>query len=201
MLRLTAALPSLYGVRAAVTLTWIGALVVQRPAETQSPLDFKFVVLIALYPAIDVLACLIDLRIDNSTTSQIAHWAEVAGGAVAAVLMVTGGRGSHRLVATIGAWAVVTGGIQLGVALRRVRFVRGQWFMAISGAGSLAAGTSFIGWHGSARDVFGLMTQYAGGGILWFLVAAMWGALFRPGAARVHSEQRAGKESPNRSAA
>ena len=80
----------------------------------------------------------------------------------------------------IGIWGIATGTIQLLVGLRRVRLVRGQMFMVISGAGAVVAGLSFITWFGNAHAFVDLVTQYAIGGVLWYVIAATWSYLLRP---------------------
>jgi hypothetical protein len=180
MRRLAVVLPALYGVRSVATLVWISALVVARPPATTTAPTLLLQLLVAAYPSIDAAACGADLRIDTSTPSRLAHWAEITAGAVTTVWLLTGAHTWRSLVAAVGGWAIATGAIQLGVALRRVRYVRGQWFMVVSGIGSVAAGASFIGWDGGGHAFTGLMTQYAAGGVLWFLVATTWATLLRP---------------------
>ncbi|HEX3930830.1 MAG TPA: hypothetical protein VHW64_09005 [Nocardioides sp.] len=180
MQRLAVVLPTLYAIRSAATLVWIAALLVARPPATTTTPTLWLQLLVAAYPAIDIAACCVDLRIDTSTPSRSAHWAEITAGVATTVWLLTTGHTWHSLVAAVGSWAVATGAIQLGVALRRSRQVRGQWFMVVSGVGSVAAGATFIGWDGGGRAFTGLITQYAAGGILWYLVATTWATLLRP---------------------
>jgi uncharacterized membrane protein HdeD (DUF308 family) len=180
MRRLAVALPALYGVRSLATLAWIGAIVAIQPILVTAAPTPTLRLLLALYPAIDAVACVLDLRIDNSTPSRIAHYTEIALSVATAVWISSDSRTWDSLVFAVGIWAIATGLTQLAVALRRVRYVRGQWFMVISGAGSIAAGTTFTSWHGSGRAFLDLITQYAAGGLLWYAVSAAWATLLRP---------------------
>jgi uncharacterized membrane protein HdeD (DUF308 family) len=77
-------------------------------------------------------------------------------------------------MSVFGAWAIVSGGIQLALAVRRRRTLGGQGLMIISGAGSVAAGTTFIHWTGSSGAGLVALAQYSAGGAVWYLLAALW---------------------------
>jgi hypothetical protein len=176
-----------YAVRAVAALAWIAALFLSQPTFGDSSPSLDLRLLVALYPLIDALACLVDLRLDRSLTNQLGHGIEMTISFVAAAWIATIGQTWDGTIALVGYWAVATGAVQLIVALQRVQRLRGQWFMVISGAGSVAAGFSFTTWHGDGDASVALITQYAAGGLLWYLVAAVW-AIARRGARRPVSE-------------
>jgi hypothetical protein len=180
MRRLAPALPALYGLRSVATLAWIGVVLLAEPSPAAAGPTPEFRALVALYPIIDAAASAVDFRVDTTRISRVAHLIEAALGLASAAWLLLLASGWHSLTVVVGTWGIVTGLIQLLVAARRVRFVRGQWFMIVSGAGSVVAGSSFVGWSGSAHAFVGLITQYAAGGVLWFVVAATWSLLLRP---------------------
>jgi hypothetical protein len=180
MRRLARALPAIYGIRSAITLVWLGAVVLAEPSATVAEPAPGFRVLIALYPLIDAVASAVDFRVDTTRVSQVAHGLEVAIGLLTAAWLLLVASDWHSLTVAVGAWGVATGLIQVLVAMRRVRVVRGQLFMVVSGIGSVVAGWSFTSWFGSVHAFVAPFTQYAMGGVLWYVVAAIWSVLLRP---------------------
>jgi hypothetical protein len=180
MRRLDRALPALYGLRSVVTLGWIGVVLLTEPSPAAGGPVPGFRVLVALYPIIDAVASAVDVRVDTTWISRVAHGVEAVLGLVAAAWLLLIASGWHSIIVVVGTWGVATGLIQLLVAARRVGFVRGQWFMIVSGAGSVVAGASFVGWSGSAHAFVALVSQYATGGVIWYVVAATWSLLLRP---------------------
>lgn len=179
MRRLARVLPALYGLRSVITIVWVGAFLLAEPSSPAGGPEPGLRTLVALYPLIDAVASAVDFRTDTTPVSRIAHGLEMGvGTATAASLLLA--PTWHSLTVVIGIWGIATGVIQLLVALRRVRLVRGQMFMAVSGAGSVAAGVSFTTWSGNAHAFVGLLTQYATGGIVWYVIAATWSVLLRP---------------------
>jgi uncharacterized membrane protein HdeD (DUF308 family) len=87
-------------------------------------------------------------------------------------------------ITAFGVWAIVTGAVMIYLAVRRQRPLGGQWPLIISGAGSVLAGTTFVGWTGSAAAGLGALAQYSAGGAIWYLLTALWltrAARSRPG--------------------
>jgi uncharacterized membrane protein HdeD (DUF308 family) len=71
-----------------------------------------------------------------------------------------------------GAWAILTGLIQLFLALRRRTILGGQWPMIISGGQSVVGGVSFIVLaHDPAMGIASL-AGYAGFGAFYYLLSA-----------------------------
>ncbi|MGI3200194.1 DUF308 domain-containing protein [Streptomyces sp. GLT-R25] len=72
-----------------------------------------------------------------------------------------------------GVWALLSGAIQLVVAIRRRRTVGAQWPMVISGGLSVLAGTSFAAMSTSDTSSLSSITGYSAFGAFWFLVSAI----------------------------
>jgi hypothetical protein len=131
--------------------------------------------LLALYPASDVVATVLDIRAGRVVSSVAPQYLNLAAGVGATVGVVV--RMFVSLAAGIevfAAWAVVSGLIQLVVAVLRRRVLTGQWPMIVSGAGSVFAGISFLGWTGSPRPGLSALAQYSAGGAVWYLLTALW---------------------------
>jgi uncharacterized membrane protein HdeD (DUF308 family) len=80
----------------------------------------------------------------------------------------------HRVLAVFGAWAIVSGLLQLGTGLRRWKAYGAQWAMILSGAQSALAGAVFIFQAGtSAVPTISTVVGYAGFGAFYFLVSAL----------------------------
>jgi hypothetical protein len=77
-------------------------------------------------------------------------------------------------ITALGGWAILSGAVMIYLAVRRQRPLGGQWLLIISGAGSVLAGTTFVGWTGSAAAGLGALAQYSAGGAVWYLLTALW---------------------------
>jgi uncharacterized membrane protein HdeD (DUF308 family) len=81
----------------------------------------------------------------------------------------------HRVLAVFGAWAILSGLLQLGAGLKRWKRFGAQWAMVLSGAQSALAGAFFIFQAGlPAMPSIATVTGYAGFGAFYFLVSALW---------------------------
>ncbi len=160
----------LYAGRAAIAVAWAITLT----AAPVSAAGAAVTALLSGYPAIDAAATLIDLRAQPHGAAAGARIANIVASAItsAAVLVVAATR-PGGIWAVYGGWAVVTGGIQLFVGVRRRQILPGQWLMVISGAGSVVAGLGFLSWTGPPTRALGLLTQYAFGGALWYAVTGL----------------------------
>ena len=72
-----------------------------------------------------------------------------------------------------GIWALLSGAIQLTVAVRRRRAVGAQWPMMISGGLSVLAGASFAAMSASDTSGLSALAGYSAFGAFWFLVSAL----------------------------
>jgi uncharacterized membrane protein HdeD (DUF308 family) len=79
------------------------------------------------------------------------------------------------VLGVFGAWAILSGLLQLGTAIRRWKSFGAQWAMVLSGGQSALAGGFFIfqattPMSPSIANVAG----YAGVGAIYFFVSAVW---------------------------
>ncbi len=171
-------------VRALFALVWAVALVIavgDKVPATTSDVPAGAALLFSSYPLIDVIASLVGsaaaetraLRI-NATISALAA---VAIGAAA-----LGSDAGATLVA-FGAWAAVSGAIQLGVAIHRRRAGGRQLAMIISGGLSTIAGVSFLVASGNGKAHLATLAGYMALGAVLFLLSA-WRDGTTPKAAR-----------------
>lgn len=80
----------------------------------------------------------------------------------------------HHVLGVFGVWAILSGLLQLGTALRRRKRYGAQWAMILSGAQSALAGGAFI-FQAQAPAVPSIATiaGYAGFGAFYFLVSGL----------------------------
>ncbi|RKQ92148.1 short repeat uncharacterized protein DUF308 [Solirubrobacter pauli] len=124
--------------RAILAILWAAALVVavgDRIPTTASDVPVAAALLLSAYPLIDAVSSFVERRWINGAISTAASVA-------LAVATFAGDAGAA--LAVFGAWAVVSGAIQLAVALQRRRSGERQWPMIISGGLSTLAGLSFV---------------------------------------------------------
>lgn len=168
-------LRSLYLIRVAFSLIWV-ALVVTTSASLVSA-DRPTViaaVLLVVYPLWDVVATLLERRMagtgstDRVGTTNMALGLATGAGMIIAVFSTIG-----TALLVFGIWALLSGAIQLVVAIRRRRIVGAQWPMVISGGLSVLAGASFAGMSASATSSLSTVAGYSAFGALWFLVSVI----------------------------
>ena len=95
--------------------------------------------------------------------------------ATTVAVLVTLQMSMNRVLGVFGAWAILSGLLQFGTAVRRWRSYGAQWAMVLSGGQSALAGGFFI--VQAAMPVAPSITNvagYAGVGALYFLVSALW---------------------------
>ncbi|CCK25581.1 hypothetical protein BN159_1202 [Streptomyces davaonensis JCM 4913] len=168
-------LRSLYLIRVAFSLIWV-ALVFATSASLVSadkPTAIAAVLLV-VYPLWDAIATLLEQRMTGTGSMDRVGATNVALGIATAAVMtaaVFSTIGAALLV--FGIWALLSGAIQLVVAIRRRRTVGAQWPMIISGGLSVLAGASFAAM--SASDTSGLsgIAGYSAFGAFWFLVSVV----------------------------
>lgn len=165
-----------YLARAAVSACWIAlAFTVgqQSPAVATA--------LLVVYPAWDAAANYWDASRDGGLTGNRTQAVNVVVSlattvVVAAALFL----GMNWVLGVFGAWATLSGLLQLGTAVRRWKSVGAQWAMALSGAQSAVVGGFFIA---KARtpltESLTTLTGYAAMGAVYFLISAVWLAVKR----------------------
>ncbi|GHH15141.1 DUF308 domain-containing protein [Streptomyces lanatus] len=168
-------LPSLHLIRVVFSLIWV-ALVFATSASlvsTDSPTAIAAVLLV-VYPLWDVIATVLERRLAGTgSTSRVSTvniglgLATTAGMIVAVVSTI----GTALLV--FGVWALLSGALQLVVAIRRRRTVGAQWPMAISGGQSVLAGATIAATSASATSNLSTVAGYSAFGAFWFLVSVI----------------------------
>ena len=165
---LAPSLRRLYLVRFGFALVW--AVLLFTTASSVDPLS---VTLLVLYPVFDVAAAVVDARSARNAGPVTGLYVNVVISLVAAAgLAVAATSGIPGILRVWGAWAIVSGIVQLVVGTSR-RALGGQWPMILSGALSAVAGTVFT--LQAARDGASLSTLagYAAVGGFFFLVSAL----------------------------
>lgn len=169
-------LRSLYLIRVAFSLIWV-ALVVTTSASlvsTDRPTVIAAVLLV-IYPLWDVIATLLERRMASTgstdrvgTTNVALGLATAAAGMIIAVFSTIG-----TVLLVFGIWGLLSGAIQLVVAIRRRRTVGAQWPMVISGGLSVLAGASIAAMSASATSSLSTVAGYSAFGAFWFLVSVI----------------------------
>lgn len=140
--------------RALLALVWAAALVAvagNDSTSTSSALQTAAAALLASYPAIDVLASLLGARGTDASGRALRINAALSTLAVAAIAITAFGFDAGAALAAFGAWAAVSGAIQLALAIRRHRVQGRQLSLIVSGGLSTIAGISFIARSGDGR--------------------------------------------------
>jgi uncharacterized membrane protein HdeD (DUF308 family) len=157
-------MPTLLVSRAALALLWAAALVVavgDRVPTTDADLPFAVAALLATYPLIDAVSSLLTDRRANAAIS--------AAAAVAIAVTAFGSDAGATLIA-FGAWAAISGAIQLASALRPRRIP-----MLISGGLSTLAGISFLSAAGMDTAHLANLGGYMAFGAVLYLISAARG--------------------------
>ncbi|MET7407471.1 DUF308 domain-containing protein [Streptomyces parvulus] len=162
------ALRRLYFVRFAFAIVW--ALVMLTMAEEITPVAG---VLLVVYPLFDVGAAVVDASASRETRSPVLLYVNMAVSLVAAVSVgIAATSGIPAVLRVWGAWAIVSGLVQLIVAVPR-RTMGGQWPMILSGAISVLAGASFVASAGADAPTLTGAVGYAVPGGVFFLISAL----------------------------
>jgi uncharacterized membrane protein HdeD (DUF308 family) len=139
-------------VRAVLALAWAAAVIVAVGHDvptTASDLPVGLAALLASYPLIDAVASTTGAKHDDGTPRKVSRInAAISATAVIAIAITAFGSDAGATLASFGAWAAISGAIQLGVAVRRRRFESGQLPMIVSGGLSTIAGLGFIAQSG-----------------------------------------------------
>jgi uncharacterized membrane protein HdeD (DUF308 family) len=156
--------------RAAFSIAWV--LAALGPGR-QSP--GIAAVLLVCYPLWDALANLVDGRRSGGLARNRSQALNVAVSLAVAAAVAFALPDMHRVLAVFGAWAILSGLLQLGAALARWKSVGAQWAMVLSGAQSALAGAFFIYQAGTpTMPSIATVIGYAGFGAFYFLVSALW---------------------------
>ncbi|MBV9817412.1 MAG: hypothetical protein JOZ07_03555 [Solirubrobacterales bacterium] len=181
---MSSALRNLYLFRVAFSIVWVALLTLTSPpSHPGTTVSILGGLLLVAYPISDAAATVVDLRTDTTGRLRLPQRVNAATSAAAAITVAIGVSVSLVTAMDIfGVWAIISGAIQLTVGARRLGQLAGQWPMIISGAGSIFAGTTFIGWSRSPTSALHALAQYSIGGAIWYLLTALWLQSARPAA-------------------
>ncbi|MGH6861454.1 MAG: DUF308 domain-containing protein [Phyllobacterium sp.] len=160
-----------YFTRTAFSVAWVtAALTLGRQSPSIAAL------LLVIYPVWDAAANFVDasrsggLARNRTQTINVVVSLITAFGVIVALKM-----NMNWVLAVFGLWAIFSGLLQFGTAIRRWKAFGGQWAMIVSGAQSAVAGAFFLlqaqmPEPPSIANVAG----YAAVGAFYFLVSAVW---------------------------
>ncbi|MDH6514404.1 uncharacterized membrane protein HdeD (DUF308 family) [Streptomyces sp. SAI-208] len=168
-------LRSLHLIRVAFSLIWV-ALVLTTSASLVSadrPTVIAAVLLI-VYPLWDVIATLLERRLAGTGSTDRVSAVNLALGLTTTAAMVVAAFSVVRTsLLVFGVWALLSGAVQLVVAVRRRRSVGAQWPMMISGAQSVLAGATIAAGSASETSSLSTVAGYSAFGAFWFLVSVI----------------------------
>lgn len=167
------ALRQLYYARAGFAIIWAILLVTTASSlDSISDLGAFTVVLLLLYPLVDVGAAVVDLR-SSKAPRTAALYVNMALSLLAAVgLAIAVSDDLAAVLRVWGVWAITAGIVQLVVAVSR-RGVDGQWAQVLSGGISVLAGGGFVAQAGSDSASLAGVAGYATLGGIFFLISAV----------------------------
>ncbi|MBY5371252.1 DUF308 domain-containing protein (plasmid) [Rhizobium sp. WSM1274] len=160
-----------YFTRAAFSVLWVAA------ALTAGRHSFAVAAaLLIIYPAWDAIANVIDAARSGglaANRSQAINVAASSAMTIAVILALT--INMNWVLGAFGLWAIFSGLLQFGTAVRRWRTSGGQWAMILSGGQSSVAGALFIFQAQMPQEPsISTVAGYAGVGAFYFLVSAIW---------------------------
>ena len=160
-----------YFARAAFSVLWVAA------ALTVGRQSFAVVAaLLIIYPAWDAAANVVDAARSGgfaANRSQVINVTASSIMTIAVILALT--MNMNWVLGAFGLWAIFSGLLQLGTAVRRWRTSGGQWAMILSGGQSSVAGALFIFQAQMPQEPsISTVAGYAGVGAFYFLVSAIW---------------------------
>jgi uncharacterized membrane protein HdeD (DUF308 family) len=163
-------------VRALLALVWAAAVALAVGGDvptTDTDLPAAAALFLASYPLIDVIASLLGSTFTDARVLRI-NAAVSALGVVGIAGAAFGSDAGATLIA-FGAWAAVSGAIQLGIAIHRRRTEGRQLPMIVSGGVSTVAGLSFIAAGGNDTAHLVTLAGYMAAGALLYLLWARRG--------------------------
>jgi len=160
-------------VRALLALVWAAAVALAVGDDvptTDTDLPTAAALLLASYPLIDVIASLLGSTFADARVLRIN--AAVSALAVVGIAIAAFGSDAGATLIAFGAWAAVSGAIQLGIAIHRRRTEGRQLPMIVSGGVSTIAGLSFIAASGDDKAHLATLAGYMAVGALLYLLWA-----------------------------
>ncbi|HTK22588.1 MAG TPA: DUF308 domain-containing protein [Mucilaginibacter sp.] len=159
----------LYFTRTAFSVIWV--ILVSIFVKTNSSIAE---ILFIIYPAWDVFATYLDIKANPPQVSKTPQYVNAVIGGLATIgVALALQKGVSVALIVFGAWAIVTGLVQLILGLRRRKEFGGQWPMIISGGQSMLAGSVFIAMANSPTMGINSLAGYSAFGAFYFLLAAI----------------------------
>lgn len=161
-------LRTLYFTRAAFSIVWV--VLVAAFAKTNVTIA---TILFIIYPAWDALATFFDIRANPPSANKKPQYVNIAISITTTVAVIIAlQKGIPEALIVFGAWAFLTGLIQLILGLRRRKQLGAQWPMIISGGQSMLAGVSFVIMAHAPNQGITTLAGYAAFGAFYFLLTA-----------------------------
>lgn len=170
-----AGLRSLHLVRAAFSFVWVAVLLATSVSLVSTD-DVSAVagVLLVAYPLWDVAATLLARRLGASdAVDRVATVNVIVGLAATVAMLVAVLHTVGAALLVFGVWALLSGALQLAVAVRRRHTVGAQWPMIVSGGLSVVAGVVFAAMSSSSSSDLSSIAGYSAFGAFWFVVSAV----------------------------
>ncbi|WP_028749645.1 DUF308 domain-containing protein [Rhizobium mesoamericanum] len=160
-----------YFTRAAFSVLWVAA------AFTVGQHSFAVAAaLLIIYPAWDAAANVVDAVRSGGFAVNRSQTINVTASSIMTIVVILALTMSMNWVlGAFGLWAIFSGLLQLGTALRRWKTSGGQWAMILSGGQSAVAGALFIFQAQMPQEPsISTVAGYAGVGAFYFLVSGIW---------------------------
>lgn len=157
--------------RAAFSVAWVIAAFAIAPSSAVIAAT-----LLVAYPAWDAAANYLDALCSGGLNQNRTQGLNVLVSLTTTLAVVLALQVSMNWVLGIfGAWAILSGLLQLGTAVRRWKRFGAQWAMVLSGGQSALAGGFFI-FQATMPTIPSIanVAGYAAVGALYFLVSAVW---------------------------
>lgn len=160
-----------YFARAAFSVLWVTA------ALTIGQQSFAVAAaLLIAYPAWDAAANVVDAARSGGLAVNRSQAINVTASSIMTIAVIIAlTMNMNWVLGAFGLWAIFSGLLQLGTALRRWKTSGGQWAMVLSGGQSAVAGALFIFQAQMPEEPsISAVAGYAGVGAFYFLVSAIW---------------------------
>ena len=158
----------LFLVRGLVAIAWAAVFLAASDTLTTGTK-----VLLVLYPVIDMAASIIDARGQDGSARQLLELNAGLSAVAAVALAIATTGGTIDVLAVFGVWALLAGGAQFVVAIRRRTALGRQLPLLLAGAGSTLFGIAFIAMAAaSSTPKLTMVGVYAATGGLDFLIQA-----------------------------
>jgi hypothetical protein len=154
-------------IRGTAAIVWAAAF-----ATVSNSITTTSVVLLVLYPVIDLIASAATARQQYGSTGLLLEINASVGWVAATALGIGAAADPAKLICVLGLWAVVTGGMQLVLAIRRPAALGDTWPMVTAGALSIISGIAFAAMAATDAPRLGVVALYAAGAGTLFVIQA-----------------------------